>query len=275
MTNVASILDSRPFILGGGGHDDLEDGACFNELAAVLAGEPFSASPKCVSPIIGRMGMSLNDRLDDKRRQLLRPFVLRSLGTANDGREEERRQMCNEWLLHNVLPDLLEHAGKKAVAKRLRALPADLTLEAAQKAIYEARDEAWDARKKARAKLAKKIGAELEKRGAADAVAVAVAVAVADAAALPAVAAVAVAAADAVAVADLKSGESRYLAVRRAVREKVEAKLREIWQPKGDELLASALDLMDRMCPPDPLLAPVIDLELARVVCAAPEKTPA
>ena len=192
-------LPAAPFHLSAGGHSGPEDGACFNELASMLAGQPFSAAPACVSTVIQRMGMTLNDRLDDERRQLLRPFVLRSLGTASDGRDAERRQLCTEWLLHHALPDLLEQAGRNEAADKLRALPGDLAVEGVRRAIREARDEAQSARREAVGKLSERIREAMRERWP-DAAAAAAAAAAADAPdAAVAVAAVAAAAAVAVA----------------------------------------------------------------------------
>lgn len=256
MTSPA--LPAKPFALAHGSHSTPQQGACFNELASVLAGEPFSDSPACVSPLVRRLGMSLNDRLDDERRQLLRPFVLRSLGTADDGREEERRQMCNEWLLHQTLPRLLDAAGRKEAATRLRELPADLAVKSVRKAIWQARDEAWEARRTAREELRDRIRAELAKRGyAVD----------------PAVGAVAAAAAAAVAVDVIKSGKTTtHGEIDEAVREKVapivRPKVRELCGP----ILPSALDLLDRMLPQSPVLeALAVPLEDARVICGVGE----
>lgn len=67
---TSSLLPAKPFDLGASSHENLENGACFNELASVLAGEPFSDSPACVSPIVRRLGMRLNDRLDDGLQRL-------------------------------------------------------------------------------------------------------------------------------------------------------------------------------------------------------------
>jgi len=151
------VLPAEPFHLSKGSHNSPENGACFNELAAILAGKTFNDAPKCVSPVIRRLGMTLNDRLDDDRRQLLRPFVLRSLGTAGDGRDEERRQLCTEWLLHHALPTLLEKADRKTAADKLRALPGDLAVEGVRRALHDAREEAWSARRAAVDRLAKRI----------------------------------------------------------------------------------------------------------------------
>jgi hypothetical protein len=93
--------------------------------------------------------------------------------------------------------------------------------------------------------------------------AVAAAVAVAAVAAAVAVAAVAVAAVAA------PYSERRWQ-IRDAVYPAVRAKVREILAPTLDELLPSALDLLDRMLPPEPLQAPAIPN--AEILFAAPER---
>lgn len=263
---MTTPIPVKPFTLDSGSHRYPAAGACFNELASLLAGEPFSDAPACVSPVVRRFGMVLNDRLDDERRQLLRPFVLRSLGTAGDGRDQERVRMCNEWLLRRTLPPLLDAAGRPDAAQSLRGLPADLTVENVRRAIWQARDDAWEARQKAMRKLRDRIRAELAKRAAdADAIAAdADAIAIAAAAIPAAVAVAAVAAADA--AGDVSGGG--YWKVYGAVK----AKVREIIQPKVHELVEplfpSALELLDRMLPESPvteLLA--VPLQDAQVIC--------
>src|SRR3954453_23724766 len=51
--------------------------ACLLEAVAFVAGEPWSDSPSCTSPVLGTFGRSLNDVLPDDRRQQLKPYILR------------------------------------------------------------------------------------------------------------------------------------------------------------------------------------------------------
>jgi hypothetical protein len=191
-----------PIDLKSGSHRDPGVGMCFNEAASYLAGEKHSDSPQCVSPVIRRFGMALNDRLDDTRRQLLRPYVYRSLGTAGDGRDEERRQMCAEWLIEN-LPPIYERAGLTEAAEKIRGFSGNLAVENVQRVLREVRNEAYEARRSAFSKLRATVKAKyLEERArreapSADAAADAAAVVDADAAADAAAAAVAAAVADA------------------------------------------------------------------------------
>jgi hypothetical protein len=268
MTNVT------PITLKSGGHRNVEAGLCFNEAAAFLAGEPHSAAPQCVSPVIQRFGMALNDRLDDQRRQLLRPYVYRALGTAGDGCDDERRRMCTEWLIEQ-LPPIYDRAGMPGAAEKIRGLSGDLAVENVLRVLREVRNEAWDARQAAfgtlRATVKQRMREELKKRGIekpdadADAVADTAADVVADAAAD----------ADAVAdtAADLTVGLPDYWKIRDKVYpiayKAAKAKADEIYGPLSDERLASALDLFSRMLPAAPLIVPAV--ANADLLCAVNE----
>jgi hypothetical protein len=312
-----AVLPAERFVLSKGSHGSTFKGeACVKELQTIAMGERFSDKPRCISPVIDRLEIALNDCLDDERRQRLLPFAYRALGTRDDGRDEERRQMCDEYLLHYALPTLLDKAGKTEMAARLRSLPGDLTVEGVREAIYEAVDEARDARKTAIEKIKNQILKELKKRKiaateaaaatatATEAVAVAATVTVTVTAAVAATATVteavaatatatateavaatatatvtvteavavaatvtatvtaAVAVTEAVAEAATEAATEAvvpYWAIREAVRKAVRAKVEELFKPTGDELLEGAIDLLDRMLPPEPLKPPVIE----------------
>ncbi|HWF25217.1 MAG TPA: hypothetical protein VG275_07210 [Solirubrobacteraceae bacterium] len=256
-----------PLVLLAGDHDAASGMYCFTEAVAYAAGEPHSSSPKCLSPVIRRFGMALNDRLDDDRRQLLRPFALRALGTAGDGRDEERREMCTQWLLEH-LPDLFDRAGLPDTATKLRAIEGDLAVENVRRVLLDARDDAWAARSRALDLVRARVRDELRKQGLTDRPAEA-AVAEAAVAAVAEAVAVAEAAAEAVAAEAVPYSE-RWWQIRDAVYLAVRAKVREILAPTLDELLPSALDLLDRMLPPEPLQAPAIPN--AEILFAAPGK---
>jgi hypothetical protein len=298
MTPVTST--PAPIVLRRGGHNASDRLYCFNEAIAYAAGEPHSSYPSCASPVIRRFGMVLNDRLDDERRQLLRPFVLRAIGTAGDGRDQERRAMCIEFLVEH-LPDLFERAGLPDTARRLREqLPNGLAEENVLRILREARDDAYSARSAAYERLRVRVAEEVRKHGlgneddaevsvavevevevevaavaavAVAAVAAAVAAEVAEAE-VAEVAEAAVAAVAEVAEAEVAVGSSRYWAIRKAVYAKVypivKAKLDEVYGSRLDEMLPKGLDLFDRMLPADPVQLPVI--ENADVLFAAPEQ---
>ena len=63
----------------------------------MLAGESFTDKPRCVDPVIGAYLRALNDRLDARTRQRLRPYAARVVGTGSDrGETRRRRRQCRE-----------------------------------------------------------------------------------------------------------------------------------------------------------------------------------
>src|ERR1700752_2452214 len=75
---------STDYTLAYGTHSTPEDGRCAMEWVSYLAGEPHSDEPACVSPVLRIFCATLNDALDDDRRQRLRPYLTRTIGTADD-----------------------------------------------------------------------------------------------------------------------------------------------------------------------------------------------
>jgi hypothetical protein len=99
------------YTLGYGTHPTPEDGRCAMEWVSHLAGEPHSDEPACVSPVLRAYCTSLNDSLDDGPRQLLRPYLARTIGTADDGLDETRSWMALDWLIRTYAPTWLAAAG--------------------------------------------------------------------------------------------------------------------------------------------------------------------
>jgi hypothetical protein len=81
-----------------GSHRNREEGVCAMELAAWLAGEGHTYSPECVSAPLRNLMIWINDSLAPEARQRLKPYVSRTLGTAGDGQDEERRVRIGQWL---------------------------------------------------------------------------------------------------------------------------------------------------------------------------------
>jgi hypothetical protein len=120
------------------------------EWAAYVAGEPWSDTPACVSPVLGVFGRNINDVLGDDKRQELKRFVPSSaaelanatpeqragwiLGTAGDGLDEQRSYMALDWLIRTWTPTWLDLAGLTAEAQTLRDLRRIVDLVAAQQA---------------------------------------------------------------------------------------------------------------------------------------------
>lgn len=68
------------------------------ELASLIAEEKFSDRPRCVCPVIGAFLRGWNDRAPHAKRQRLRPYAERIVGSREDARvTRERRDVCLEW----------------------------------------------------------------------------------------------------------------------------------------------------------------------------------
>ena len=92
------------------------------EWVSHLAGEPHSDQPACVSPVLRAYCTSLNDSLDNGHRQLLRPYLARTIGTADDGLDEARSWMALDWLNRTYAPTWLAAADLTESAHRLADL---------------------------------------------------------------------------------------------------------------------------------------------------------
>jgi hypothetical protein len=125
-----------------------------------VAGEPFSDHPECASPVITSFLVYWNDAMDDVDRQMLKPYIVRLVGTRTGKRHEEQRAwMLTDWLARECAPAWLRLAGLTGQAELLESLApltsaasarkAQPVLDAARKdsaaARAAARDAAWDA----------------------------------------------------------------------------------------------------------------------------------
>jgi hypothetical protein len=140
---------STDYTLAYGTHATPEDGRCAMEWVCYLASEPHSDEPPCVSPALRAFCIALNDGLDHAPRQRLRPYLARTIGTADDGLDETRSWVAMDWLIRVYAPAWLALAGLTDAAARLAALPpveavADLhpALSALERARRQARS-AW------------------------------------------------------------------------------------------------------------------------------------
>ena len=89
-----------------------DGGTCINEAAIVAAGFKYHAvssagdCPPCFSRVLSAYAITLNDRLpDDRRQELLMPFVTRLAGTADTPEiERERFNFIMLGMIRAVLP---------------------------------------------------------------------------------------------------------------------------------------------------------------------------
>jgi hypothetical protein len=231
------------------------------EWVSHLAGEGHSDQPACVSPVVRAFCIALNDTLEDKPRQRLRPYLARTIGTAKDGLDEHRAWMAMDWLIRVYAPAWLRVAGLTDACGRLQSLEPvlergslPLALSALERARRDARS-AWSS-SLARSRPATWIvpwaagrtaAREAAWGSAGAAVWGAARVAVGDIAGDRARAAARAAAGDAAAVA---ARVARPATSRASARQAV----REALAPTLDQLQDSALQLLDRMLPTVELL---------------------
>ena len=145
-------IDLESIHLLSGGHTGPEKGFCVMELAAYMADEPWSDHPACASPVLGAFLRSWNDALDDETRQKLKPYAAKVIGTAGDGKDEQRAWMAVDWMSRTYLPVWLDLAGLSGHAAAVRAVIAitdPISANSAQPVLDAARaaagDAAWDA----------------------------------------------------------------------------------------------------------------------------------
>ncbi len=227
------------YFLSSGSHDSAADGRCAMEWVAYIAGEKHSDSPVCVSPVLREFGIALNDHWDDEQRQKLRPYLARCIGTAGDGRDEERGWLAMDWLLREFLPSFLELVPSlQDHAAKIRAHPPVLAvadLNHCMNLVNAAREDsrpAWAA-----------------------------------AGAAAAAAAWAAAWAAAGAAAGDAAGDAAWDAAAAAAWAAAWAAAGDALEPTVKRLQASALDLFDRMLPTELVQIPAVGFDEASLVC--------
>lgn len=81
----SSIPDGIP-VLSRGRHRTPRRGACFMELASVLAGERWSDHPSCTHPLLGYLARLVNDHTSDDGRQQLARLIPSVVGRRGNDR---------------------------------------------------------------------------------------------------------------------------------------------------------------------------------------------
>ena len=148
MTTPRERLAALP-PLSAGGHEHVDEGACFMEAVAYVAGEPWSDKPACACPVLGAFLRTWNDDLSDTDRdRLLRPLVRRLVGSRSTPEVEARRSwLAMDWLVRTnaptwlrLVPALVPHAAA------LTDLPpiVDAQTAAAHQSTFNAADVAAD-----------------------------------------------------------------------------------------------------------------------------------
>jgi hypothetical protein len=84
-----------------GSHSSIEEGACVMELVSWVAGESWTDSPRCASPVIAAFLRSYNDSVSDEVRQTLKQYIPRLIGTRGSDAVEERRSLTGRVRTRN------------------------------------------------------------------------------------------------------------------------------------------------------------------------------
>jgi len=140
-------LDLATLVLRAGTHTAPADGVSLMEAVSAFAGEPWSNSPSCTSPVIAAYARSLNDGLPDDARQRLKAYIVRLVGTAQPDLELGRALACADAAVRDFARLAFEAAGLVEEAAKLGALaPVDReSAEAARSAAEGAEAEARSA----------------------------------------------------------------------------------------------------------------------------------
>lgn len=102
-------------ILTTGKHRSARKGACFMEMASLLAGERWSDHPACTHPLLAELARQVNDRVGDDMRQRLVPLIPSVIGlTSEDPRVDTHIALHAASTALPVAP--LEHQRALAVA---------------------------------------------------------------------------------------------------------------------------------------------------------------
>lgn len=115
-------LDLDTLVLHSGAHVSASDGVSLMEAVSALAGEPWSNSPSCTSPVLAAYARSLNDWLPDDERQRLKAYIPRLVGTAEPELELRRAFACADAAVRVFAPLAFAAAGLVEEAAKLGAL---------------------------------------------------------------------------------------------------------------------------------------------------------
>jgi hypothetical protein len=115
-------LDLDSLVLRAGAHAAASDGVSIMEAVSAVAGEPWSNSPSCTSPVIAAYARSLNDWLPDDERQRLKAYIPRLVGTTVPDLELRRAFACADAAVRVFAPLAFTAAGLVEEGATLGAL---------------------------------------------------------------------------------------------------------------------------------------------------------
>lgn len=111
------IPDGMP-VLSRGKHRSPRRGACFMEMASVLANEPWSDRPKCTHPLLAQLARLVNDYTSDAHRSELAVLIPEVVGVHGHGVDWEAA--VTAAVACEALPHVAEEAQRALAAGLIR-----------------------------------------------------------------------------------------------------------------------------------------------------------
>ncbi|MFC7497153.1 MULTISPECIES: hypothetical protein [unclassified Nocardioides] len=111
------IPDGLP-VLSRGKHRTPRKGACFMEMASVLANEPWSDRPQCTHPLLAQLARLVNDHTSDARRGELIVLIPDVVGVRGHGLDWEAA--VTAAVACRALPDIAEESQRALAAGLIR-----------------------------------------------------------------------------------------------------------------------------------------------------------
>jgi hypothetical protein len=105
-----------------GSTDHPRNGACLFDAGMWLVYGKIGDNPPCSCPIIRAYAVALNDYMPTKKRQLLKPFILRVVGNRDPAAEAARLHFIILETLRKIVPLILDPT-LPMIALNLRSLP--------------------------------------------------------------------------------------------------------------------------------------------------------
>jgi hypothetical protein len=111
------IPDGLP-VLSRGKHRNPRKGACFMEMASVLANEPWSDRPQCTHPLLAQLARLVNDHTSDARRGELVVLIPDVVGVRGHGVDWEAA--LTAAVACRALPHVAEESQRALAAGLIR-----------------------------------------------------------------------------------------------------------------------------------------------------------
>lgn len=105
-------------VLSRGKHRTARKGACFMEMASVLANEPWSDHPSCTHPLLAGLARLVNDNTSDERRSELAVLIPSVVGLRGEGLDWTVRVTAAVAL--QAIPHVPEHSQRALAAGLIR-----------------------------------------------------------------------------------------------------------------------------------------------------------